>query len=148
MKKKISHVPLWLNDFCLAHLWSIPARSFVLLHLFIITAATIRLSPFFLLIPDTPDCWSLALGNVIFNSQVWSLLWSEELLFIHRHRNSLSSGKTCGGAGIEHNFLLHQPWITVTAVNPVTLSKQGARGEKNGQDFRSAASSCTLMCIL
>lgn len=139
--KKLSHVSLWLDDFCLAHLWPIPARSFVLLHLFIIAAATIRLSPFFFLIPDTPDFWSLALGNVICNSRVWSLPWWEQLLFIYSHRNSLTSGKTCGGAGVECNFLLHQPWITVTAMNPVTLSEQEVRREKKGEDFRSATPS-------
>jgi len=61
-------------------------------------------------------------------------------LFIHRHRNSLISGKTCGGAGTEYNFLLHQLWITVTAMNPVTLSKQGVKEQKNGEDFTSATS--------
>lgn len=74
-EKKLCHVPVWLNNFCLAHLWPIPVHTFILLHLFIIAVATVRLSPFFLLIPDTRDCWSLTLRNVISNSWVQNLLW-------------------------------------------------------------------------
>lgn len=39
-----------------------------------------------------------------------------------------------------NNLLFHLPWITVTSMNPVTLSKQGVRREKNCVDFRSATS--------
>lgn len=146
--KKLSHVPLSLDDFCLAHLWPIPARCFVLLYLFITAAATIRLSPFFFLIPDTPDFWSLALGNVICNSQVRSLPWWEQLLFMYRHCNSLTSGKTCGGAGIEYTF------FTLSAKDHSKCNESGhiakARSERGEKWWRFQISNFhyTLVCAV